>query len=203
RARQVRLHREIAEAMEQVYGQRAGEHAAEIARHYHRSATLPGAERGVPYCLAAADEADRATAFADVAAHLRAAVDLVPVTAPERPRLLTRLGLGLVWDLRFEEARAGARGTAPLIAGAEGRDAAADYLAAMVAALNDAGAHDYQGATPLVREGLAYAGERRDTTWAILKALDIVDREIADPAGLGIPPDTPERREVGAILRFH
>src|SRR5262249_21997661 len=40
-ARQARLHRAIAEAMEAVYGDRAVEHAAEIARHYHRSATLP------------------------------------------------------------------------------------------------------------------------------------------------------------------
>src|SRR5262245_2430978 len=54
--RQVRLHREIAETMEAVYGDRAAEHAAEIARHYHRSAPLPGAERGVPWCLAAADQ---------------------------------------------------------------------------------------------------------------------------------------------------
>src|SRR5262249_51163978 len=107
------------------------------------------------------------------------------------------------WDLRFKEARAIARDTASLIAETEGRDAAADYLAAMVAALNDAGAHAYKGPTPLVHEGLAYVGNRRDTTWAILKALDIVDREIADPTGLGIPPDTPERRRVGAILRFH
>jgi predicted ATPase len=81
-ARQVRLHRKIAEAMEAVYGARAAEHAAEIARHYYRSSTLPGAERGLPYCLAAAELAERATAFADVIAHLEAARDLLPPGAP-------------------------------------------------------------------------------------------------------------------------
>src|SRR5262249_40838070 len=58
--RRVRLHRHIAETMEQIYGERASEHAAEIARHYAQSAGLPGAERGVVYCLAAADGAERA-----------------------------------------------------------------------------------------------------------------------------------------------
>ena len=73
--RQVRLHRQIAEAMEQVYGDRAGEHAGEIARHYHRSATLPGAERGVAYCLLAADRAEQSAAFAEAAEYLRMALD--------------------------------------------------------------------------------------------------------------------------------
>src|SRR5215470_11212440 len=60
--RQARLHRAIAEVMETVYGERAGEHAAAIARHYHRSASLPGAERGVPHALAAAQQAQSAYA---------------------------------------------------------------------------------------------------------------------------------------------
>src|SRR5262249_51907220 len=52
--RRARLHREIAEVMAQASGDRAHEDAAEIARHYQRSATLPGAERGVPFALLAA-----------------------------------------------------------------------------------------------------------------------------------------------------
>src|SRR5262245_20521515 len=126
-ARQERLHRAIAETMEAVYGERAVEHAAEIARHYHRSATLPGAGAGVPYCLAAADGAERTAAFAEVAGHLRSALDLLPAQAPERPRLRARLGLALAWSLRFEEARVVARDAAADIAEAEGREAAADY----------------------------------------------------------------------------
>src|SRR6202008_3671000 len=45
--RQVRLHRQIAKAMERIWTQRVTEHVAEIAYHYSRSAVLPGAERGV------------------------------------------------------------------------------------------------------------------------------------------------------------
>jgi predicted ATPase len=58
-ARRARLHRQLAEAMAAVYGARANEHVAEIARHWHRSASLPGAESGVPFCLQAADQARR------------------------------------------------------------------------------------------------------------------------------------------------
>src|SRR5215468_3431791 len=75
-ARQARLHRAIAEAMETVYGERASAHAAAIARHYHRSASLPGAERGVAYCLAAAERAEQSAAFAEAAEYLRLALEL-------------------------------------------------------------------------------------------------------------------------------
>ena len=135
-ARQVRLHREIAETMEAVYGRRADEHAAEIARHYHRSATLPGAERGVPYCLAAAEQAERAAAFAEVADHLRAALDLLGPAASERARLLGRLGVALAGALRFDEAAAIAADAAAQLARTESRHVAADYLADVVTALD-------------------------------------------------------------------
>ena len=197
-SRQARLHRDIAEAMEQVYGERAGEHAAEIARHYHRSASLPGAEHGVPHCLAAAELAERSSAFADAAAHLRAALELLPESAPERPRLMARLALALVWTLQFGDAVAVACDTARRIAEAEGREAAADHLGEVAMALSDAGGRFDLG--PLVRKGLDYTGARRDGTWAILKALAIREKEISDPTGLGIPLDTAERREVAALF---
>src|SRR5262245_37042497 len=160
-ARQVRLHRQLAEAMEVVYGARANEHAAEIGRHYHRSATLPGAERGVPCCLAAAEQAEESAAFAEAASHLRAAVDLLPAGAAARPRLLARLGLALAWALDFEKARMVGHRAATQIAEAEGSQAAADYLAAIVTALY--GTESYEGRSPLVLQGLEYVGERRDT----------------------------------------
>ena len=45
----------------------------------------------------------------------------------------------------------------------------------MVTALNDAGAHSYVGRCPLVMRGLEYVGARRDRTWAIFQAIDIID----------------------------
>jgi class 3 adenylate cyclase/tetratricopeptide (TPR) repeat protein len=196
--RQVRLHRQIAEAMEHIYGSRASEHATEIARHWHRSAGLPGAERGVPYCLAAAEQAERSAAFTDTAAHLRAALELLLASAPEHMRIQARLGLALVWALQFDDAVATARDAASRIAKAENPYAAADYLARVVIALDESGGELYAG--PLARQGLEYVGERRDATWASLKVVDIIERESNDPSGLGMPLDTPERREIAAIL---
>src|SRR5439155_1310811 len=97
-SRQVRLHRRIAEAMEE----RSPERAADIAYHYHRSAAMSGAERGVAPALAA--------------------------------------------------------------------------------------------------EGLRYAAERRDATWAALKSLDIQRAEAEDPDFPGHMLDTPERREVAHVV---
>jgi class 3 adenylate cyclase/tetratricopeptide (TPR) repeat protein len=196
-ARQVRLHRAIAETMEAAYGDAAIEHAAEIARHYHRSASLPEKERGLPYCLAAAEQAERAVAFADVVEHVEAALALIPGRDRRRPRLQGRLGLALVWSRRFDDAVAVACDAATQIAEAEGRSAAAAYLAEVIEAFVDFGAPERTGR--LARQGLEYVAER-DVTWAILKAAEIYDREIHDPAGLGIPTDTPERRAVGEVL---
>jgi hypothetical protein len=200
-SRQMRLHRELAEMMEAVYGERAAPHAAEIAWHYHRSAGLPGGERGVPHCLSAADQAERSSAFADVVAHLSAALDLLPAMAPERPRLLGRLGLALPFAGKFDDAaEAVAREAAIQIAETEGRDAAAKYLAEALAEPRAVGAAA-QHLGHLARQGLDYLGDRRDTTWAVLKAHEIRAQELDDPSGLGAPLDTPDRRELAAVLR--
>src|SRR5262249_49947991 len=197
-ARQVRLHRQIAERMEAVYGDRGVEHAAEIAQHWHRSAALPGAERGVTFCLAAAEQAERRAGFAESAAHLRAALKLLPENAAEHVRLHARLGLALVWALRFDDAAATAHDAATRIASTEGFRQAADYLAEVVMALDETGAESYTGS--LARQGLEYAGERRDVAWATLKAADIVGHGMNDPVTPGIPLDTPERRQLAAIF---
>jgi tetratricopeptide (TPR) repeat protein len=198
-ARQVRLHRAIAETMEAAYGDAAIEHAAEIARHYHRSATLPGAERGVPFCMAAADQAERSAAFADVAGHLRAALDLLPAKSAERPRVLARLGLALAYALRFDEAVGTARDAAAEIAETESRQAAASYLMEAIYALRDAGAATSVGA--LCQRGLDYVGKIRDATGAVLKTFEAVDRQANDPAGLGISVDTEEGGDITEILK--
>jgi class 3 adenylate cyclase/tetratricopeptide (TPR) repeat protein len=198
--RQVRLHRQIAEMMAQVYGERASEHAAEIARHWHRSASLPAAERGVPFCLVAAEQAGRSTAFADAAAHLRAALELLPASAPQYPRIQASLGLVLVWALRFDEASEVACVAAARVAEAESPPAAADYLAEIVKAFNEVGAPSMIPPVALVRRGLEYAGDRRDAAWAVLRAADILARESGDPGLAGLRLDTPERRELAAVM---
>lgn len=71
--RQLRLHRQIAETMEQLYADRVGECAGEIAQHYHRSAALRAA-RGARYVIQAADQAERSAAFVEVVGYLRIAL---------------------------------------------------------------------------------------------------------------------------------
>ena len=92
-SRRVRQHRRIAEQMERAWGELAVDHAAEVAYHFWRSAAASGAERGVEYALAAADNAEAAFAHDEVAAFLRIALELLPRQDARRGRLLARLGV--------------------------------------------------------------------------------------------------------------
>jgi len=197
--RQVRLHRQIAETIEEVYGVYAAEHAAEIAEQYHRSAALPGAERGVAHCLRAAEQAERAAAFSEAAMYLRMAVELLPSNDPQRARLLARLGLALAWSLTFEDAVKVAGEAGELLAATEGNEAAADYLATAARATAWAGC--MSGAGELAERGMGYVGRRRDATWALLRAMHLARQEATDPANPGIRLDTPERRELVVVVR--
>jgi hypothetical protein len=85
-----------------------------------------------------------------------------------------------------------------LIASSEGEAAAADYLAAASTAMRQAGYED--GAGVLASQGLRYAGDRRDATWASLATMDIMREEVQDPNYPGIQSDTPRWREVHKAL---
>jgi class 3 adenylate cyclase len=75
--RRLRLHRRVAEALEAAYGSEPSPaQAGEIASQYHRSAGLPGAERGFEPALAAADHAEATGAHEEAARFLRMALDL-------------------------------------------------------------------------------------------------------------------------------
>src|SRR5262245_25079387 len=196
--RRLRLHRQIAEMMVAVYGPRASEHAAEIARHWHRSARLPGAESGVPFCLLAADQAQAAAAFAETVVHLRAALDLLPADAPEQPRLLARLGLALVWALHDEEAQRVVSEAMRRIAHTEDAPAAAIYACTVTIALIDAGF--MSRAWEVAGEGLSYTAGQRDLTWALLTHADSMRREASDPDNPGMMLETPERSDIYRLL---
>jgi hypothetical protein len=127
-SRQVRTHRQIAEEMEKFWGARVGEHAAEVAYQFSRSAALPGAERGAVHAIAAAD-----------------------------------------------------------------------YLAEANEAMRLAGF--FRKAAALAAQGLRYAGNRRDSTWARLASQDLMREEAENPDYLGLPLDTPRRRELFELVR--
>src|SRR5262249_23194219 len=194
--RRARLHRRIAEAMEQANGPRVSEAAGEIAQHYHRSAALPGAERGVPFAILAADQAERSAAFVESVGYLRTALNLLGDDDAQRPRLVARLALGLAGIPSPDEAVEAATRAGELIAQTEGSDQAADFLADAADALWLSASHACSVAT----QGLRFIGERRDTTWARLMVYDLQRQEAADPDFPGIPLASPERLRVGREL---
>jgi DNA-binding SARP family transcriptional activator len=198
-SRQVRLHRRLAHALQATRAVFPAQVApGEVAAQYQRSAVLPGAEAGVAPALEAAEQAEAASAHAEAAAFLTVACALAEPGDGRLPRLRAQLGLALAWSLRLDEAVEVARGAADELAAAEGRQAAAAYLAEVAAALTnaDSAGHAWQ----LVPQGLAYAGECHDAVWASLALLDLDRREASDPEYPGIVLDVPERREAVRVL---
>jgi class 3 adenylate cyclase/tetratricopeptide (TPR) repeat protein len=197
--RRLRLHRRVAEALEAACGpRRTPTQAGEIASQYHRSAGIPGAERGVAPALEAASHAEATGAHDEAAAFLRMALGLLPADDPRRLDVLGRLGITLIWARNFEEAVPVAAEVGDAIAEAAGPAAAAAYLSeatytcGMVAGSPAAWA--------LAQQGLRYATER-DVAWARLVFFDLQRREAEHPDHPGIPLDTPERAEAARILR--
>jgi class 3 adenylate cyclase/tetratricopeptide (TPR) repeat protein len=198
-SRQVRLHRRAAEALDAALGANATpDECGEIAVQYHRSRTLPEADRGVTPALIAADQAQTTGGYDEAAILLRMALDMLPSGDERQPRLLGRLAIVSAWALDFEEAARVAAEAGDAIAEAEGKAAAADYLAdaAYVVALAGGIVQSWD----LARLGLTYAGTR-DISWARLISFDYERRAAEDPDYPGIAHDSPERRESARIVR--
>ncbi len=75
-SRRVRLHRQAAEAIEALYGDRRPDASAEIAVQYHRSLSLPGAIAGLPHALQVVDECHENCTPEHAVTFLRIARDL-------------------------------------------------------------------------------------------------------------------------------
>ena len=185
--------------MERLWGELASEHAAEVAYHFWRSAGTVGAERGAEYALAAAQNAESAYACDEVSAFLRIALELLPGDDARRPRLLARQGLALILTQRDEEARSVTLEAASLIAASEGPVEATLYLTKAARSMFSAGL--VRGAWELAAAGLRYAGDRRDAAWASLRELDLMRETADEPSYVGIRPDTPQHRELRAVMR--
>lgn len=197
--RRVRLHRQIAEAMERQWGERASEHAAEVAYQFWRGAAVSGAARGVDYAIAAADNAEKAYAHDESVAFLRIAIELLPANDPRRRELLKRLGLALPWTLDADEAVKIGREAAELIAATDGAVSTAEYCEQVARALFDAGL--LKGSWTMAAEGLRHISDRSSITWVSLAELDRLREEADDPDNPGIRMDTPGQREWRAAIR--
>lgn len=186
-ARRVRLHRRLAEALVATHGPRADAHAERIARQYHASADLPGAEAGVPHCLLAADRAAAVSAWEDEASFVGMALDLLLPDDERRSLLLERQGLALAFSGATSEAARAASEAAGWIEARKGRAAASEYLVNVVTGVA-------WGASKLAWQ-LSDEAERRldrenPLAWARLRLVTLW-RE----ASLGeVPFDAPEQR---------
>ncbi|HUA34554.1 MAG TPA: AAA family ATPase [Candidatus Binataceae bacterium] len=197
--RRVRLHRQIAEAMEREWGELASEHAAEVAYQFWRGSRASGAERGVEYAIAAANNAEKAYAHDEVVVFLRIALELLPPSDPRRRDLMTRLGFALTSTLQAQEALKIIRETAAMIAAGAGESAVAEYYENAARYMNVAGLTG--GAFDLAHEGLDHIGERRDIIWASLEELNRLREEANDPANPGIRLDSAGYRQWRSILK--
>jgi DNA-binding CsgD family transcriptional regulator len=170
--RRARLHRRIALALEGIYAGCEMDYAAEFAVQYHASSILPGAERGIPYCLAAAEQARAGYAHDRAVVFLRMARDLLPGGPSEASAdLLCQLAIAEAEALLLDDAhRSTEEALAALTASGTEPKTIASFLVTVARALKDGGA-PHALWEPLVERGLALVGDERDLLWARLTLL--------------------------------
>jgi DNA-binding CsgD family transcriptional regulator len=170
--RRARLHRRIALALEQVYADCTMDYAAELAAQYHASAILPGAEQGIAYCLAAAEQARAGYAYERAVAFLRMGRDLLSEGPSEASTdLLCQLAIAEAEALLLSDAHRSAEvALAALSATRAEPKAIATFLVEIARALKDGGA-PHALWQPLIQRGLALVGDERDLLWAQLTLL--------------------------------
>ena len=81
--RRVRLHARIAEALEELYGDDAESHAAELAHHFAQAQSLTGPEKMVRYSLLAGERALAAYAYEAALTHFERALVARYITLSE------------------------------------------------------------------------------------------------------------------------
>jgi DNA-binding SARP family transcriptional activator/tetratricopeptide (TPR) repeat protein len=160
--RRLRLHREVGEALESLYGKHPDAHLAELAHHYLLTGAA-GAEKAVRYATAAGDRAASQLAYEEAARHYRSALQVLETVGPGDERttceLLLSLGDVLHRSGNASEAKDALRRAADI---AE-RESWADQLAR--AALGFSGRFAWARAStdaalvPLLERALAAVGE--------------------------------------------
>ena len=209
-SRRTRLHRSLAEAMDEARRRGDPVSAAEIAVQYDRAGRLPGAEAGVVPAMEAAEHARRAGAHDEQAEFLRVAIDLLPLGDVRGSDLGTQRAQALAWALRFDESVAVARDALRVAGtGAEdapgspttdrsGRAAAAAEIASVLAT---AGSNRHAWALAPLGLRASQGPDSPDAeSWAALTLLDLDRREATDPTHPGMPLDLPGRRAALEIL---
>ena len=198
-SRQVRMHRAIAEAIEKdLRGAPDPATAATLARHFLHSAAIPGAERGVPYALAVADDAAARYARHEELARSgpRPSCSRRVTTVRWRSTAGSRRRPGTSRrdpDRVLAAAERAARGLASSV----GDDAAADFVAELIAVPIEGAAVRWRLAD-LARQWLR--ADRRDRPWALIRECELDRRDHEAPEAPGIPVDDDAYRELRNVF---
>ena len=164
--RRAQLHRRVAEQLG------SGPDPGEVARHYHASRRLAGADAGVAFALRAAERALAAQRHEHRAVFLRIATDLQGEGADVSS--LRDLALAQAAALDIEAAEATAKRLLQRVGIALANGGAPpwllEFLAAIARGLREAGAASSLW-LPFVDIGLIACGEKRDLAWARLAVL--------------------------------
>jgi hypothetical protein len=94
-SRRLRLHQQVARALEAVYGRRIEEHAAELAEHYAQSTDAADLAKALQYSEAAAQRATNVFAYGEAERHLEQALKVQDVLDPDNRAKRCDLLLGL------------------------------------------------------------------------------------------------------------
>jgi DNA-binding CsgD family transcriptional regulator len=190
-SRNVRLHRQVAEALEAVHGGQpaaARAHAAELAAQFHASASLAGAERGIHHARVAAETARSGFDRDGAVRFLRMARDLAETgDAATRAEILAKLAVAEAEALELDAAVQTTQEALDAFgaAGAEAIEVAA-VLQEVTLALKSGGA-DAAIWRPLVDRGLTLCGGERNLTWARLSLIhDPIEPIAGTPLKAGI-----------------
>lgn len=177
-SRRVRLHRRAAEALVAANVGREFDVAAELAIQYSRSDSLPGAEAGVPYALAAAQEAkarharDQTAAFYRIARAIASGAD-----ASTRGQIAAQLAVAEAEIVEVGAALAATDEAVTLLERAgEIPVAIAQLLGDVARALKYSAYADERSWRPLVEQGLRLTSPEDGRTWSRLRmTLDPVE----------------------------
>lgn len=195
-SRQVRLHRAIAEAYEKRLRGLTVEQAATIARHFARSAAMPGAERGVPYATRAAASSEASAAFREAYDFYVMARELLEPGDEREVGVQHGIATNALFaQLGADDQLAEVERLIEMNAAASGEDAAADVAAELIAVAGNLA--DVTTTWRIADFGRAHLrGDRRDETWRVLRACELNASDAFDAGGSGLLRDTPARREL-------
>ena len=196
-SRQVRLHRAIAERIENRSGHDPSpDEAIALGCHFHRSSALPGAERGVTYALVAADDAAGRFAPAGEYQAVAIALELLP-PGDERAGGLHERGaraasLAREWAGAVDQTRA----AVDVVAANDGPPASWLCLwDAWPSGVETNAGWPFGHLARPYREALDPGGEAA----VQLLAWDVAETEYLDPDNPGIPVDSPERQRMNDL----